>query len=122
MHQRASNVYKSVDLESAPKEQIVARLIERLVVDLAVAKTAIGARDIQGKAAALSHAQRILVELQASLDHAQAPEMCANLERLYDYVNTQINKAHITLTAQPLDDASRVMTEVGDAFRQVAGR
>ena len=87
MSQRAAKVYRNVDLESAPKSQILERLLDRLHTDLGTARQAITDRRIEAKAAALGHAQAIVVELRAALDHAQAPELCGNLARLYDFVN-----------------------------------
>jgi len=118
MSQRAAKLYRDVDLESAPKGQILERLLARLYVDLTTGRQAITDRKIEAKAAALGHAQAIIVELQAALDHAQAPELCANLARLYDFVNERINAAASTLKTAPLDDAAQVVTAIGDAFRQ----
>lgn len=118
MSQRAAKLYRDVDLDSAPKGQILERLLERLHADLRGGRQAITDRKIEAKAAALNHAQAILVELQAALDHAQAPEMCANLARLYDFVNDRINAANSTLKTVPLDDAAQVVASLSEAFRQ----
>ncbi|HEX3762591.1 MAG TPA: flagellar export chaperone FliS [Kofleriaceae bacterium] len=119
---RAANVYRRVDLESAPKTQIVERLFDRCVRDIAAARTAIEARDIHAKAAALDHALQIVVELKASLDVAAAPELCANLGALYDFVSEQLIDANTRLVLPPLDKATRIMTELGDAFRKAHAR
>lgn len=118
MSQRAAKLYRTVDLESAPKSQILERLLDRLHTDLSVARQAITDGKIEAKAAALGHAQQIIVELQAALDHAQAPEMCANLARLYDFVNERINTANVKLKTAPIDDAAPVVAAIADAFRQ----
>jgi flagellar biosynthetic protein FliS len=118
MSQRAAKLYRDVDLESAPKGQILERLLARLHMDLTAGRQAITDRKIEAKAAALGHAQAIIVELKAALDHAQAPEMCANLARLYDFVNERINTAGTTLKTAPLDDAAQVVAAIGEAFRE----
>jgi flagellar protein FliS len=117
MHARAANAYRRVDLESAPKTQIVERLFDRCALDIAAARTAIEARDIARKAAALDHAMQIVVELKASLDVAAAPELCANLAALYDFVTERLIEANASLALPPLDQATRIMTELGAAFR-----
>lgn len=121
MNQRAANAYKKVDLESAPKDQILERLLDRCVADLGVARQAITDGRIEVKANALRHAQEILIELQAALDHAQAPEICANLARLYTFANERINVANVTLKTSALDDAAQVITAIGGAFREARG-
>ncbi len=118
MSQRAAKLYRNVDLESAPKGQILERLLDRLHTDLVTARQAITDRKIEAKAAALGHAQAIVVELRAALDHAQAPELCTNLARLYDFVSDRINTASTTLKTAPLADAAQVVVAIGDAFRQ----
>jgi flagellar protein FliS len=114
---RAANVYRRVDLESAPKTQILERLFERCLVDIAEARAAIEARDVKRKALALDHALRIVVELKASLDVEKAPQLCENLAALYDFVTERLVSASLTLTLPPLDQATRIMSELAEAFR-----
>jgi flagellar protein FliS len=116
---RAANVYRRVDLESAPKTQILERLFERCLLDIKEAREAIEARDIKRKALALDHALRIVVELKASLDSEKAPQMCENLAALYDFVTDRLVTASLSLTVPPLDQATRVMSELAEAFRGV---
>lgn len=118
MSARAANAYRRVDLDSAPKQDVVGRLFERFLADLAVAKTAIDARDITGKAKAIDHALRIVFELEASLDHDVSPELCANLQALYRFVAERIYHANVKLDAKALDEASKVMAELAGGFRQ----
>jgi flagellar secretion chaperone FliS len=122
MYQRAANLYRNVDLDSAPKEQVVERLLERFVADCSAAKQAIARRDIPAKAAAIDHATRILVELQASLDHAAAPEMCAQLAALYMFATDRLNVANVSLAVPALDEAARVIGVLAEAFREARQR
>jgi flagellar protein FliS len=114
---RAANAYRRVDLESAPKTQILERLFERCLADLAVAREAIAVRDIKKKAAAIDHALQIVSELKAALDLAAAPELCANLAALYEFVTERMIDANARLDGKPLDQATRIMTELAEAFR-----
>jgi flagellar protein FliS len=118
MYARAANAYRQVDLESAPKTQIVERLFDRCLADIANARAAIEVRDIPTKHAMISHAHRIVTELHAALDPTASPELCSNLSALYDFVAAQLNEANATLQTKPLDNATRVMRELGDAFKQ----
>jgi flagellar protein FliS len=119
MSARAANAYKRVDLESAPKSQILDRLFERFQRDLDDARRAIAGKDIKAKAASIDHALQIVAELRAALDHATAPELCANLAALYEFVMERLTRASVSLQLPPLDEAAGVMAEIGDAFRQV---
>lgn len=118
MYSRAANTYRRVDLDSAPKHSVVERLFERFLVDLDAARSAVAARDIATKAKVLDHALRIVNELEASLDHNVAPELCTNLARIYAFVTERIHHANLTLDLSALDDASRVMREIGEGFRE----
>jgi flagellar secretion chaperone FliS len=119
MHSRsAASAYRRVDLESAPNYQIVDRLYERFARDLERARAAILAKDIHTKAKELDHALCIVVQLKVALDHSAAPEMCANLEALYDFVMARISEANMTLQVKPLDQAAKIMAELASAFLQ----
>jgi flagellar secretion chaperone FliS len=114
----AAKAYRRVDLESAPKTQILERLYDRFARDIADARVAITARNIEAKAKALSHASQIVLQLKMALDHSVAPEMCRNLESLYNFVLGRLAQANIKLTTKPLDDALVVMSGLGAAFKQ----
>jgi flagellar protein FliS len=114
---RAANAYRRVDLESAPKTQILERLFDRCLADITAARAAIEARDVKTKAQMLDHALQIVVELKASLDPGSAQVLCENLSALYDFVTERLVSASVTLTVAPLDQATRVMRELGEAFR-----
>lgn len=117
MHARAANAYRRVDLESAPKQDVLGRLFERFAADLATARTAIAAKDIPAKAAAFDHALRIVGELEASLDHSVAPELCAQLQSLYRFVADELTKVNRSLEVKGLDAPTKIMAEIATAFR-----
>lgn len=119
---RAANAYRRVDLESAPKTQILERLFDRCLADIAAAREAIAVKDIKRKAAMLDHALQIVGELKAALDVNAAPVLCANLAALYDFVTDRLIDANITLEAKPLDQATRILGELGEAFRGAHAR
>lgn len=114
----AASAYQRVDLESAPKTQIVERLFARFAQDVDHARTAIAAKNIHDKHKALDHAICIAVELKAALDFKAAPEMCANLEALYDFVIGRLTEVNMTLQTKPLDQAAKIMVELASAFGQ----
>ena len=118
MYGRAAARYRDVDLESAPKTQIVERLFARFERDVELARAAIAAKDIAGKAAAIDHATQIVVSLRGALDHHAAPELCVNLDALYRFVIDKLTSANRTLDAKHLDAACGVMRKLGESFRK----
>ncbi len=120
MYARAANLYRQVDLNSATKIDVLGRLYERLLRDLSDASDAIERRDIAGKALACDHACRITTELMAALDPSAAPELCANLSSLYNYVLGRIAAAGVELSVKPLAEATRVVEVLRGAFQDAA--
>ena len=119
---RAVNAYRRVDLESAPKSQIVDRLFERFARDVDDTRAALAKRDIKGKAASIDHAAAIVAELRAALDHSIAPELCANMDALYGLVSIRLSECNLSLDPKPLDQAAGIMNELGSAMREAAAR
>jgi flagellar secretion chaperone FliS len=119
MYARAINQYKKVYIESASPARVLDELLGRSLKDLEDAKRAILGRDIPGKRAACDHALAIIGELTAALDHQQAPELCANLARLYDFAEQRIISGSASLDAAHLDEAARVLSTMREAFRGV---
>lgn len=116
MYARAAKVYRQVDLESASKAQILDRLYLRFLRDCNDAKDAIGRNDVVSRANAINHANQIIMELVAALDHSLAPELCGNLASLYDYVLDRLIQANSTRQTDFLDQASAVISELREAF------
>jgi len=85
MKHTGARQYKTIDQLSASKEEILDRLFSRLLRDIRDASRAEESGDIEARASGIDHALRILAELQAALDHGRAPELCQNLEALYQY-------------------------------------
>lgn len=115
---RAAKMYQSVDLESASKTQIVEKLFDRFARDVGDARVAIDAKDVPGKAAAIDHASRIVVELRAALDHTAAPELARHLDALYGFVADRLSEASLAMKSAPLAHAERVMATLADGFRE----
>jgi flagellar protein FliS len=119
---RAANAYRRLDLESAPKTALLERMFERCLADIAAAREAIAAQDIATTAAILDHALQIVGELKASLDASAAPALCANLTALYDLVAERLIDGNRSLATPPLDQATRILSELGEAFRGAHAR
>ena len=118
MYARAAARYRDVDLESAPKTQIVERLFARFDRDLDDATAAITAKNIPAKAKSIDHATQIVVALRGSLDHQAAPELSAQLDSLYRFVLEQLSAANLKLDLKTLASARSVMTTLADAFKK----
>ena len=118
MYARAAARYRDVDLESAPKTQIVERLFARFERDLDDAAAAIKSKNIPEKAKRIDHATQIVVALRGSLDHQAAPDLSGQLDSLYRYVREQLSAANLRLDVKPIASALSVMATLAEAFRK----
>lgn len=60
----------------------------------------------------------IVHELSAMLDYSQAPELCANLDRLYQFVLDRIVAAQAERSAQPLADVTRILGDLRQTWHE----
>jgi flagellar secretion chaperone FliS len=65
----------------------------------------------------LSKAHAIVSELYIALDHPLAPELCANLARVYEFCLDRIRLASRNADTQRVDEVIRVLTPLRDAWR-----
>lgn len=121
MYARAARMYKTVDVASAPKTHVLDRLYGRCLSDIATASDAIERGDIAGRAAAIDHAFRIVVELRAALDEAAAPELTANLVALYTFALDELTAANLESNPEPLAHAAEVIGHLRESFRSATG-
>ena len=115
----AANAYRRVDLESAPKYQIVDRLYERFARDVEEARNAIDAKDINAKAKALDHA--LLHRGRAQGRARPRGGACAVREprgalRFRDHADQRVQLRRCK--TRPLDQAAKIMAELAIAFHE----
>ena len=120
MYRQFAQTYQKVALESAPPDQLLDQLYNRLLRDLDEVAEAITQLDIPRRTKVVDHALRILEALRLYLDHAAAPELCARLDSMYEYVVHQVYQACFTQSITPLAEAKKRITELQETFRQAA--
>ena len=114
---KAAERYKEVrDNTSTPGELLLAlyegvfRFINSARVCLENKQDA-RAREFVGKAYA------VVSELLLALDHNAAPELCANLAAVYDFVLSRLSDANRHAQIKPLDEAARALTPLREAWK-----
>ena len=112
--------YRATNVETASPAQIVVKLYDGAIKFMRQGQTAIRENDYAKKGTALSRAHAIVSKLQATLNPDHAPELCENLDRLYEYVLFQITEANAKSDASQIYPAIRVMNELRGAWDQVA--
>ncbi len=118
----AAAQYRSTRTETASPLQVLVQLYDGALKYLRRGRVAIESGDVGAKGEALSKAHAIVSELQATLDESHAPELCAQLYALYDFVLRSITQANIERSSDPLNAAENVLVELRSAWAQIAGQ
>ena len=116
----ALNKYRSTRTTTVSPLQVLLQLYDGALRYLRAGADAIDARDPAARGVALSKAHAIVSELQATLDDSQAPELCAQLHSLYDFILGQITTANAKRQTKPIDDAMKVLVELRSAWNELA--
>jgi flagellar protein FliS len=116
----AAHRYRQVHVDSATPGRLLDELFARALLRLSEAEGHIARKDAREKGRVLGQVLAIVSELQAALDASKAPEMCANLDALYRFVQARIVEASTRMDAAPLADAGRVLATLREAFQAAA--
>jgi flagellar protein FliS len=111
--------FGSDSLATLSGPRVVVMCFDRLDRDLAAAAEAIGSRDLFKANTALQHAQDLVTELLVMLD-VEAWEHAPTLASVYDYLVRLLAAANTTKRMSKVEEAQRLVAELGDAFREAA--
>lgn len=116
--------YQKINTESAVNGADPYRLIQLLMQGgldrLGQAKYAMEQKDTAGKGLMLGKATSIIGGLQAALDREQAPELCDNLERLYDYMQRRLLQANLHNDPAIIDEVRDLLQTVKSGWDELA--
>lgn len=114
--------YQNARVETASPVQLVVDLYRGAIRFIRQAQAFHDAKDYAARGKALSRSHAIISELLATLDHNQAPELCAQLESLYHFVLQRISEANTNADYAKLDAAVDVLNTLEGAWSELAGR
>jgi flagellar protein FliS len=114
------NQYRSAKVETASPVRVLLQLYEGAIRFMREAEVALQNNDLPQKGVLLSKAHRIVSELQATLDKEKAPELCDQLDNLYDFVLHQITQANTKNDAEFIPAAISVMETLRSAWDEIA--
>jgi len=115
--------YKSVAVSTATPGQLVLMLFDGALRFLAAAQSGfqveqIGARNEQIHNN-LIKTQKILRELQCSLDLVAGGDFAARMFALYDFMLDQLQRANLSKDPGPISNVERLLREIRDAWAQM---
>lgn len=114
--------YRTAKVETAKPIQLVVDLYRGALRFLRQGIAHQQAGEPAKRGIALGRAHAIVSELQATLDHDKAPELCQQLDSLYDFILHRITVANLNAEVESLEAAIEVLTTLEEAWAQIAGR
>ncbi len=115
--------YKSVAVTTATPGQLVLMLFDGAIRFLATAAHGFQLESIATRNEQIHNnlvkAQKILRELQCSLDLKTGGEFAKTMFALYDFMLDQLQSANLTKDAAPIGTVERMLGEIRDAWAQM---
>lgn len=126
------NPYLKTKIMTASREELRLMLFDGAIKFANQAKAALAADRHEDLYNNLLRAQKIVLELSTSLNHAIDPELCAKLSALYTYIYRLLVDAHVERSEKKLSEAieligferdtwAMLMKKLADENRAAAG-
>ncbi len=113
--------YRSNEAQTSSPARIVVSFYDGALRFLRLATQALDAKNYALKGNYLMRAHAIVSELRVNLDPAYAPDLVAELDRLYEFVLDCINEANHRADRTKLEPAISVLEKLRSAWAQLAG-
>lgn len=104
---------------SASPHRLIIMLYEGAIRFANQAISCIEAGDVQGKYNAIQRFQDVIYELMSSLNFKEGKGVADNLNSLYTYVIGRSNQSSLHMTAEPLQEAIKIISELKSAWEQI---
>jgi flagellar protein FliS len=106
--QPAQNYLRTKVLTATP-EQLQMMLFDGAIRFCEQGRTALAEKNWEQSYNLISRAQKIIVELNCSLKHDVAPELCGRLTALYNYAYRHLIEANVEHKTESLEEAVKVL-------------
>ncbi|SFP44505.1 flagellar protein FliS [Geopseudomonas sagittaria] len=121
---RGAAAYARVGVESsvmsATPHRLIGMLFDGAQASIRAARLHMHNGDVAEKGKAISRAIDIVNQgLLAALDHERGGELAQRLEQIYDYVVRLLLQANLHNDEQRLDEAARLLEDIGSAWREI---
>ena len=109
MNPQAAQNYLRTRVMTATPEQLQMMLYDGAIRFADAGRAAIAKKDWEATYLNLSRAQKILTELSSGLKPDIAPEMCARLASLYNFIYRKLVDASLNHTIESVDEALKLL-------------
>jgi flagellar protein FliS len=117
MFGKAAERYKQVQAQTSTPGELLLALYDGLFRFLNGARVCFENKEPPRAREQLSKAHAIVSELLLALDPKVAPELCANLAAIYDFVLSRISDAGRNADTRAIDDALRALAPLREAWQ-----
>lgn len=104
-----ANQYKQTSIKTASRGQILIMLYEGAIQHCRKAIEAIDRKDVPTKCKHIGKIHDIVLELQSSLDFKVGGAIAEDLERLYNFMGTQLIKANAESSADTIKEVQKLL-------------
>ena len=123
-NQDYARAYRANSILTASPGQLVLMLFDGVLNALAIARTACDdpsgdPRRFEIIHAQLTKAQKIIAELQGTLNLEQGGEFAQTMYRLYDYYDRRLMEANMKKQSAPIAEVERLLGEVRNAWSEM---
>jgi len=108
--------YQESEILSAGPMKLIELLYRGALDSVRDARISLRNGDIDRRGKAVSKASEIVIELTASLDHAQGGELSRNLGELYDYLLRRLSEGHVTQMDTPFAEVEQLLGVLLDGW------
>ena len=115
-----ATTFQPNQITSADPAQLIVLLYSGALSRIAQAQQWGKKNDLLQAGLAISKAQAIVGELRQSLDLESGGEIAKNLDRLYAYLHELMVKAMLVNRFEPLNEATKLLTELQGAWTKIA--
>ena len=116
----AATKYQHSQVSHADPVQLILMLYDGALARIAQGRQRLQEKDLLQAGVAISKAQAIVGELRQSLNMEAGGDIAGNLSRLYAYLHDLLVKAMRENRAEPLVEATILLTELRRAWSEVA--
>jgi flagellar protein FliS len=109
------------EVYSADPARLVVLLLRGARQGVEEAREALHQGDVRRRCMAVSRAVERIGELSLSLDQERGGEIAMRLAALYEYMVHRLNEANASQTEAPLEEVSRLMLPLIDAWSELSG-
>jgi flagellar secretion chaperone FliS len=114
--------YQQDDISTSSQGQLILMMYEGAIKNVSMAIDGIDQKDIPGKGLYLRKAHDIINELSLALDMEKGGDLSIKLERLYQYILSQLTLANIKSETKILKSVLEILNTLLGAWTEVINK